>query len=48
MLVVLSATLMLVDLFVLVMKASVAIMELENCATLMQVKVFAANMWVNI
>ena len=42
--------LMLVDLFVAVMKAtvSVAVMQLEVSATLMQVKIFAANMWVTI
>ena len=47
---VLSATLILVDLFVLVMKVtvSVAIMLLEVSATLIQVKVSAANMWVTI
>ena len=46
MLVVLSATLILVDLFVAVKKmtASVAIMQLEVSATLMQVKISAANM----
>ena len=45
---VLSATMMLVDLFVSVMKVtvSVAILQLEVSATLMQVKVSAANMWV--
>ena len=50
MLVVLSATLMFVDLFVAAMKVtvSVAIMQLEVSATLMQVKVSAANMWVTI
>ena len=48
MLVVISATLMLVDLFVAVMKVtvSIAIMQLEVSATLMQVKISAANMWV--
>ena len=48
MLVVFSATLMLVDLFVSVMKVtvSVAIMQLEVPATLMQVKVSAAVMQV--
>ena len=50
MLVVLSATLILVDLFVAVKKmtVSVAIMQLEVSATLMQVKISAANMWVTI
>ena len=50
MLLVLSATLMLVDLFVSVMKVtvSVAIMLLEVAATLMQVKVSTANTWVTI
>ena len=50
MLVALSATLMLVYLFVAVMKATVsfAIMQLEVSATLTQVKVSAANMWVTI
>ena len=50
MLVVLSATLKLVDLFVAVMKVtvSVAIMQFEVSATLMQVKISAANMWVTI
>ena len=50
MFVVLSATLMLVDLFVAVMKVivSVAIMQLDVSATLMQVKVSAANMQVTI
>ena len=50
MLVVLSATLMLVDLFVAVIKVTVfvAIMQLEVSVTLMQVKVSAANMWVAI
>ena len=50
MLVVLSATLMLVDLFVAVMKVavSVAIMQLEVSATLTPVKMSAANMWVTI
>ena len=50
MLVILSAKLMLVDLFVADMKVtvSVAIMHLEVSATLMQVKVSAANMWVTI
>ena len=48
MLVVLSATFMFVDLFVVIMKVtvSVAIMQLEVSATLMQVKIFAANMCV--
>ena len=41
MLVVLSATFMLVDLFV-------AIMQLEVSAAFMQVKVSAANIWVTI
>ena len=47
---VLSATLMFVDLFVAVMKVTVfvAIMQLEVSATLMQVSVSAANMWVTI
>ena len=50
MLVVPSATLMLVDLFVAVMKVtvSVAIMQLEVSTTLMSVKISAANMWVTI
>ena len=50
MLVVLSATLMLLDRFVAVKKmtVSVAIMQLEVSATLMQVKISAANMWVTI
>ena len=50
MLAVLSATLMLVDLFVGVMRVavSVAIMQLEVSATLMSVKISAANMWVTI
>ena len=50
MLVVLSATLILVDHFVAVMKVtvSVAIMQLEVSATLMPVKISAANMWVTI
>ena len=50
MLVVLSATVVLVDLFVTVTRVivSVAIMQLEVFATLMQVKVSAANMWVTI
>ena len=50
MLVLLSAVLMLLDLFVPVMKVtvSVAIVYLEVSATLMQVKVSAANMWVTI
>ena len=50
MLLVLSATLMLVDLFVSIMKVtvSVAIMQLEVFATPMQVKVSAANTWVTI
>ena len=45
---VLSATLVFVDLFVAVMKVTVfvAIMQLEVSATLMQVKVSAANIWV--
>ena len=50
MLVVLSATLTFVDLFVAVMKVtvSVAIVQLEVSATLKQIKVYAANMWVTI
>ena len=50
MLVVPSATVMLVDLFVAIVKVtiSVAIMQLEVSATLIQVKVSAANMWVAI
>ena len=50
MLVVLSATLMLVDLFVAAIKVtvSVAITQLEVCATLRPVKISAANMWVTI
>ena len=46
----LSATLMLVDLFVAVMKVivSVAIMQFEVSATLMSVKISAANTWVTI
>ena len=48
MLVVISATLMLVNLFVAVMKVtvSIAIMQLEVSATFIQVKISAANMWV--
>ena len=50
MLVVLSATLMLVDLFLAVMKVTicVAITQFEVSATLMSVKISAANMWVTI
>ena len=50
MLVVLSATLILVDLYVAVMKVtvSVAVMQLEVFATLMPVKISVANMWVTI
>ena len=50
MLVVLSATLMLVDFFVSVMKVTVcvAIMQFEVSTTLRQVKGSAANMWVTI
>ena len=50
MLVVLSATLMLVDLFVAVMKVtvSVAIMQLEVSATLTPVTISAVNMWGTI
>ena len=50
MLVVLSATLMLVDLFVAVMKVAVtvAIIQLEVSATLMPVNISAANIWVAI
>ena len=50
MLVVLSATLMLVDLFVAVMKVTVyvAIMQLEVSATLVQLKFSTANIWVTI
>ena len=51
MLVVLSATLMLVDFFVAVMKVtvSVAIMQLGGfSATLMPVKISAVNVWVTI
>ena len=50
MLVVLSATLMFIDLFVAVMKVSVtvAVMLLEVFATLMQVKVSATNIWATI
>ena len=46
----LSATLMLVDLFVGVMKVtvSVAIMQLEVSATHMPVKISASSMWVTI
>ena len=46
----LSATLMLVDLFVAVMKVtvSVAIMQLEVSATHMPVKISASSMWVTI
>ena len=50
MLVVLSATLTLVDCFVSVMKVAVSVanMQLEVSTTLMQVKVSPANMWVTI
>ena len=50
MLKVLSATLMLVDLFSSVIKVtvSVAIMQLQVSATLMQVTVSAANIWVTL
>ena len=50
MLVVRSATFMLVDLFVATMQVtvSVAIMQLEVSAAFMQVKVSAAIMWVTI
>ena len=49
MMVLLSATLMLVDLSVAVMKVTVfvAIIQLEVSATLVQVKIFAANMGDN-
>ena len=45
-----SATLMLVDLFVAVMKVTVyvAVMQLEVSATLMQVKISIANICVTI
>ena len=49
MLVVLSATLMLMDLFffaVMKVTVSVAIMQLEVSVTLMPVNISAANMWV--
>ena len=48
--VVLSATIMLMDLFVTIMQVtvSVAIMMLEVSAAFMQVKVSSANMWVTI
>ena len=49
MLVVLSAALILVDLFIAVMKVaievSVAITQLEVSSTLMNVKISAPNMW---
>ena len=50
MLVVTSATHMLADRFVAVMKVtvSVAIMQLEVCAALIQMKLSTANMWVTI
>ena len=50
MLVVLSATFTLADLFVAIMQVtvSVEIMQLEVSAPFMQVKVSAANMWVTI
>ena len=50
MLVVLSATLMLVDLYVGVMKVtvSVGIMQLEASVTLTPMKMSAASMWVTI
>ena len=50
MLVVLSATFILVDLFVAIMQVtvSVEIMQLEVSAPFMQVKVSTANMWVTI
>ena len=50
MLVVHSATIMLVDLFVAITQVtvSVAVMQLELSATFMQVKVSPANMWVTI
>ena len=50
MLVVLSAALILVDLFLSVTKGtvSIAIMQLEVSATLMQVKISAAYIWVTI
>ena len=50
MLVVLSTTVMLMDLFVAIMQlsVSVAVMQLEISATFMQVEVSAANMWVAI
>ena len=50
MLVVLSATFILVDLFVVIIQVtvSVKIMQLEVSAPFMQVKVSAANMWVTI
>ena len=50
MLVVLSVTLMLADLFVVVMKVtvSVAIMQLEVSATLTPVTISAVNMWGTI
>ena len=49
MLVVLSATFILVDLFAIMeVTVSVKIMQLEVSAPFMQVKVSAANMWVTI
>ena len=47
---VLSATFILVDLFVVIIQVtvSVEIMQLEVSAPLMQVKVSAANMWVTV
>ena len=50
MLVVLSATFILVDLFVAIMQVtvSVKIMQLEVSTPFMQVKVSAANVWVTI
>ena len=50
MLLLLSAKLKLVDLFVAVMKVSVSvpIVQLEVSATLMPVKISPANMWVTI
>ena len=48
--VVLSATIMLVDLFVAIthVTVSVVIMQLEVSAAFMQVKFSAANMWVTV
>ena len=48
--VVLSATIMLVDLFVAMtpMTVSVAIVQLEVSARPIQLKVSAANMWVTV